>query len=124
KHGQALNTLDEVDALEQNLLDAILLRADIYLGQLKFEQTARFLEEKLHSFEGRDQIEIMLELSDVYDECEDYNAVFAILKRIVEIDPSNEEALHKISFWADFAEMHDASIALHEKIIDDNPYNA
>lgn len=124
KHGQALNTLDEIDKFDRNILNTVLLRADIYLAQFKFDIAAQFLEEKSLYFEGKDKVEILLQLSDVYDECENYEAVFETLKKIVEFDPANEEALHKISFWADFSEMHDESILLHQKIIDNDPFNS
>lgn len=124
KYGQAIQALDTLDTVEDKNLDAVLLRADIYLAQLKHDQAALLLEEKSLLFEGKEKIEIMLELSDVYDECEDFEAVFNILRQILEIDYRNEEALHKISFWADFAEMHQQSVELHTKIIDNDPYNA
>lgn len=126
KHGQALHTLDELDGYSQGqlLLDSVLLRSDIFLAQHKYEYAARFLEGKISEFQGREQVEIMLELSDVYDECQEFKSVFGVLKRVIEIDPFNEEALHKISFWADFAEMQDESIELHLRIIEDDPYNA
>lgn len=124
KYGQALHTLDDLDGFEQNLLESVLLRSDIYLAQYKFDQAARLLEAKIKEFEGREKTELMLELSDVYDECEDYEGVFDVLKSILELDPRNEEALHKISFWADFAGMQQQSMALHKKIIEQDPYNA
>src|ERR1700744_576877 len=124
KYGQAINALDTLDAVDDSNLEAVLLRADIYLAQLKHDQAAQLLEEKTLMFDGKERIEIMLELSDVYDECEDFEAVFNILRQILEMDYRNEEALHKISFWADFAEMHQQSVELHTKIIDEDPYNA
>jgi len=124
KYGQAILALDALDAIEDNNLDAVLLRADIYLAQHKHDQAALLLEEKSLVFEGKDKIEIMLELSDVYDECEDFEAVFNVLRQILELDYRNEEALHKISFWADFAGMHQQSVDLHTRIIDNDPYNA
>jgi tetratricopeptide (TPR) repeat protein len=124
KYGQAVQSLDLLDSLDQENVEAVLLRSDIYLAQYKFELAARLLEEKMEGFEGKEKIEIMLELSDVYDECEDFEAVFNILKKILEMDYQNEEALHKISFWADFADMQQQSIELHTKIIDEDPYNA
>ncbi|KAA5537459.1 tetratricopeptide repeat protein [Taibaiella lutea] len=124
KYGQAIQSLDLLDSIDQENLEAVLLRADIYLAQLKYEQAALLLEQKSLVFEGRDKIELMLELSDVYDECEDFEAVYKVLQQILEIDYRNEEALHKISFWADFAEMHQQSVDLHTKIIDNDPYNA
>lgn len=124
KYGQAVQALDLLDSLDQENVEAVLLRSDIYLAQYKFELAARLLEEKMEGFEGKEKIEIMLELSDVYDECEDFEAVFNILKKILEMDYQNEEALHKISFWADFADMQQQSVELHTKIIDEDPYNA
>lgn len=124
KYGQALHALDALDSLDQENVEAVLLRSDIYLAQYKYDQAALLLEEKCKHFEGRDKIELMLELSDVYDECEDFEAVFNILKKILELDYQNEEALHKISFWADFADMQQQSVELHTRIIDEDPYNA
>lgn len=124
KYGQALQTLDILDSLEQNFIEAVLLRSDIYLAQYKFDQAALLLEEKILQFDGREKSELMLELSDVYDECEDFEAVFETLKRVLELDYRNEEALHKISFWADFANMQEQSAELHHKIIEEDPYNA
>ena len=124
KYGQAVQALDLLDSLDQENVEAVLLRSDIYLAQYKFELAARLLEEKMEGFDGKEKIEIMLELSDVYDECEDFEAVFNILKKILEMDYQNEEALHKISFWADFADMQQQSVELHTKIIDEDPYNA
>lgn len=124
KYGQAVQTLDLLDEMDGSLIEAVLLRSDVYLAQLKYDQAALLLEEKILQFEGREKTELMLELSEVYDECEDFEAVFDTLKRVLEMDYRNEEALHKISFWADFAEMHEQSIALHLNIIEEDPYNA
>lgn len=124
KFRQALLVLDRIDGLEQNLLESVMLRSDIYLAQFKFDLAANFLEEKIPQFEGKERTELMLELSDVYDECESYDAVFDTLERILMLDPKNEEALHKISFWADFSGMHERSITLHKRLIEDTPYNA
>ena len=41
----------------------------------------------------------------------------------MEQDPNNEEALYKICFWTDFTGRSEESIRLHQKIIDDFPYN-
>jgi tetratricopeptide (TPR) repeat protein len=124
KHGQAIQALDLLDSLDPVHLDATLLRSDVYLAQYKFLQAATLLEERIPLFEGKDKIELMLELTEVYDECEDFEAVFDILKQILALDYRNEEALHKISFWADFANKQEESIILHQAILDKDPYNA
>jgi len=124
KYGQALKALDELDQYDQHNLDAILLRADILLAQLKYDQAAQLLEAETKHFESRDKVEILLELADVYDECEEFEAVFETLKRVLKIDKRNEEALQKICFWAEFNERNEESVKLHAALTDEDPFNA
>jgi tetratricopeptide (TPR) repeat protein len=124
KFGQALKVLDEMEQYDQNNLDATLLRSDILLGQFKYDQAAVWLEQKTGEFEGKEKIEILLELSDVYDECEEFDAVFDTLKRVIKIDRRNEEALQKICFWAEFTHRLEESVTLHTQLTEEDPYNA
>lgn len=124
KFGQALLVLDDIDQLDQNSLDAVLLRSDIFLSQYKYDQAAALLEQKALEFEGKDKVEILLELADVYDESEAFEGVFDTLKRVVAIDRRNEEALQKLCFWADFTDKNDESIKIHTAITDEDPYNS
>jgi tetratricopeptide (TPR) repeat protein len=93
------------------------------LAQLKYDQAALLLEHRAPEFEGKEQIEILLELSDVYDESEEFDAVFDTLKRVIAIDRRNEEALQKICFWAEFTGRLEESVTLHTQLTDDDPYN-
>lgn len=124
KYGQALKTLDDVDAHHQNNLEAVLLRSDILLGQFKYDQAALWLEQKAEEFKGKEKVQILLELSDVYDECEEFDAVFDTLKRIIAVDVRNEEALQKLCFWADFTKRLEESVTIHTLITDEDPYNS
>lgn len=124
KYGQALKVLDEMDQYDNHNLDAVLLRSDILLAQVKYDQAALWLEQRAEDFGGKEKTEILLELSDVYDESEEFDAVFDTLKRVIKIDKRNEEALQKICFWAEFTQRMDESVAIHTQITDDDPYNA
>lgn len=124
KYGQALNALDELEQYDNKNLDAVLLRSDILLAQFKNDQAALWLEQKADEYEGREKNEILLELSDVYDESEEFDAVFDTLKRVIETDKRNEEALQKICFWAEFTGRLEESIVIHTQLTDDDPYNA
>jgi tetratricopeptide (TPR) repeat protein len=124
KYGQALKVLDEMEQYDGNNLDAVLLRSDILLAQFRYDQAALWLEQQVKQFSGKDKIEILLELSDVYDESEEFDAVFDTLKRVIKIDRRNEEALQKICFWAEFTGRLEESVALHSQLTDDDPYNA
>lgn len=124
KYGQAVHALDELEQYDQANLDATLLRSDVLVSQFKYDQAALFLEQRSELFEGRDKIEVLLELTDVYDECEEFDAVFDTLQRVLKIDPRNEEGLQKICFWADFTKRFEDSIAIHTVITEEDPYNA
>ncbi|MCB0700747.1 MAG: tetratricopeptide repeat protein [Chitinophagaceae bacterium] len=123
KYGQAAMVLDELEKFDSKNLDATLLRSDILLSQFKYDQAAAWLEQKVNDFEGKDKVELLLELSDVYDECEEFDAVFDTLKRVIAIQPNNEEALQKICFWADFNKRLEDSIVIHTHVTDIDPYN-
>ena len=124
KYGQALKMLDEMEQYDNNNLDAVLLRSDIFLAQFKYDQAALWLEQRSRDFQGKEKIEVLLELSDVYDESEEFDAVFETLKRVIKIERRNEEALQKICFWAEFTGRLEESVALHTQLTDDDPYNA
>ncbi len=124
KYGQALKTLDEMEQYDNNSLDAVLLRSDILLAQFKYDQAALWLEQRSADFGGKEKIEILLELSDVYDESEEFDAVFDTLQRVIKIDKRNEEALQKICFWAEFTQRLEESVTIHIQLTDDDPYNA
>lgn len=121
---QALVLLDEVEALEPQNLDVILLKSEIFVAQMKPEEAALYLTRKIVNFKGREKIDLLLELVDVYDECEEYEKIFDTLETVLSIDKRNEEALHKISFWSDYAGLQERSALLFKKILDEDPYNA
>lgn len=124
KYGQALKALDEMEQYDNHNLDAVLLRSDILLSQFKYDQAALFLEQRVVEYNGKEKTELLLELSDVYDESEEFDAVFDTLKRVIAIDKRNEEALQKICFWAEFTGRLDESVTLHTQLTDDDPYNS
>lgn len=124
KFGQAQKCLDEIDQIDQHNLDAILLRADIFVAQHRLDQAKQLLEEEAEFFEAKDRAELLLELADIYDEDEDFEEVFNTLKRVLQLDKRNEEALQKICFWTEFTGNGEESVALHTALTDEDPYNA
>ncbi len=124
KLGQAHRALDEMEQYDANNLDATILRSDIYLAQFRPDKSIEHLEEKSKDFEGEEKSELLLELSDLYDEVEDFEMVFKTLLRVIKIDVRNEEALQKICFWAEFTGHMEESVKLHTEITDEDPYNA
>src|SRR5215471_7302181 len=119
----ALQVLEQAFLFDKSDINIYILKTDAYLALDEPSKAAELLEEALHLFEGEEKIDLLFELADVYDDYEDFDKVFDCLKIILEHEPTNEEALYKICFWTDFTGRNEESIRLHQKIIEDYPYN-
>ena len=122
KYGQALKTLDIIEQFDPANLEAVLLKSEIFVSQSRYEDAIQHLNISVALFEATEQVDILLELSDIYDEYEEFDAVFDTLERVLQLDPKNEEALQKFSFWAEFTQRFEESVQLHLKITEEEPY--
>ncbi|HMP93440.1 MAG TPA: tetratricopeptide repeat protein [Phnomibacter sp.] len=120
---EALELLEEAAIYDSSDISLYILKTDAYLALEQPEKAARLLEDCLGRFEGDDRIDLLFELADVYDDYEDFQKVFDCMRLILEEDPNNEEALLKICFWADFTGNSEASIKLHQWILEEYPFN-
>lgn len=123
RYQEALSQLEKADAFDPGDIYAYILKIDAFLGLQKLDEAEKVLSEGLERFSGEDRVELLLEVSDVYDDWEEFDKIFDCLKKVLETDPKNEEALHKICFWAEFTGRLEESIRLHTKIVDEHPYN-
>ncbi len=122
-YDEALQVLEQASLYDSQDINIYILKTDAYMALDQQEQAVALLEEALQLFEGDERIELLFELSDVYDDYEDFDKVFDCLKLILEQEPLNEEALYKICFWTDFTGRNEEGIRLHQKIIDEYPYS-
>ena len=123
KYREALNLLEHAAMLDSSDINVYILKTDAYLALDKQEKAVEILEQALALFTGEERISLLFELADVYDDYQEFEKVFDCLKLILEEEPNNEEALYKICFWTDFTGRNEESIKLHQKIIDEFPYN-
>ena len=123
RYQDALDILEHASLLDGADINVYILKTDAYLALDQPEKAVVLLEEALSLFEGDEKIEMLFELADVYDDYEDFDKVFDCLKMVLEDEPNNEEGLYKICFWTDFTGRNEESIRLHQKIIDEYPYN-
>ena len=123
KYKEALYILEQAEVLDSSDINLYILKTDAYLALDQQEKAASVLEAALNYFEGDEKLELLFELTDVYDDYESFDKVFDCLTMILEIDPNNEEALYKICFWTDFTGRNEEGIRLHQKIIEDFPFN-
>jgi tetratricopeptide (TPR) repeat protein len=123
KYHDALDLLEQAELLDGADINLYILKTDAYLALDQQEKAVTLLENALEHFDGDERIELLFELADVYDDYEEFDKIFDCLKLILEQDPNNQEALYKICFWTDFTGRNEECIRLHQKIIDDFPYN-
>jgi tetratricopeptide (TPR) repeat protein len=123
RYHDVLKVLEQAELFDAGDINLYILKTDVLLALDKQEKAVELLKKALHLFDGEERIELLFELADVYDDYEEFDKVFDCLKLILEQDPNNEEALYKICFWTDFTGRSEESIKLHQKIIDDFPYN-
>jgi tetratricopeptide (TPR) repeat protein len=124
KFGQAMRVLDQLEEMEPNHIETVFLRSDILLEQNRNEEAIQYLESKVEVVKKADKTEILLELSEIYDEMEEFDLVYETLKRVLQYQPNHEDALMRICFWTEINGKHEDSIELHQKIIDEYPYTA
>ena len=120
---QALEVLEQAELFDSRDTDLYILKTDAFLALDQQEKAAAVLEAAIDDFDGEERIDLLFELADVYDDYENFERVFDCLKMILEQEPNNEEALYKICFWTDFTGRNEEGIRLHQRIIDEFPYN-
>ncbi len=123
RYKEALYILKQAEILDAKDTALYILKTDAYLALDQQAKAAAVLEAALDDFEGEEKIDLLFELADVYDDYENFEKVFDCLKMILEQEPNNEEALYKICFWTDFTGRNEEAIRLHQKIVDDFPFN-
>ena len=123
KYKESLYFLEQAELLDSSDITLYILKTDAYLALDQQEKAASVLEDALNYFDGDDKLELLFELTDVYDDYENFDKVFDCLKMILEMDPNNEEAMYKICFWTDFTGRNEEGVRLHQKIIEDFPFS-
>ena len=123
KYNEAIDLLDTASIYDNTNISLYILRTDALLALDRQQEAAEILEAALGLFEGEEKIDMLFDLADVYDDYEEFDKVFDCLILVLQVEPNNEEALFKICFWTDFTNRYAESIEIHQKIIDEYPYN-
>ncbi len=123
RYKEGLYILEKAELLDASDTTLYILKTDAFLALDMQERAASVLETAIENFEGEEKIDLLFELADVYDDYENFEKVFDCLKLILEQDPSNEEALYKICFWTDFTGRNEEGISIHQRILDEFPFN-
>ena len=123
KYIEALDLLEIAGIYDNTNISLYILKTDALLALDRQQEAIELLIVALDLFEGEEKIDMLFDLADVYDDYEQFDKIFDCLILILDVDPNNEEALYKICFWTDFTGRYEESIKIHQKIIDNFPYN-
>ncbi len=124
KYKQALDLLDHAETMDPGDITIQILRSDVYLEKNQHYRSERILLEAIEKCDDQlDREDLLLELADVYEDWDRYDMVFDTLKKVLELNRENEEALSRMWYCVELAGKQEESIILHKKIIDEKPYS-
>lgn len=121
---QALFLLDQVDEKSPGLLRAAILRAESFAMMGMHDQSLALLDGLKYNANSKELSKIYVCEALIYDSLKEFERMFYVLKAALAEDPSNSEALSRMWYVVEYARKHEESIELHEKIVEDDPYNA
>ncbi len=119
----SLLVLNQAYLFDNCNLAFFVVKTDALLGMGNHAEALDVFDAAVSVFEGEEKIELLFQMSEVYDDYECFDIVFDCLSLILNEDPSNEEALYKICFWTDFTGRNEEGIKLHQKIIEEKPFS-
>lgn len=123
KFEQAELWLHNAELLDPSDLGIYLLRADILVVHNQHKKAVEVLEKALTLAEKSEKEDLFLELADVYEDWDRYDLVFESLKKCLHLNYNNEEALSRMWYTVELSKKYEESLALHQQIIDKNPYS-
>ncbi len=124
KVDQALYTLDQANAIAPATLDVTLLRAEAmtYNGE---GDIALQLLNQLKSEVNREALsEIFMVEALIHEYQENFELMFFALRASLKENPRNDVALERLWLSVELSRNYEASIRLHEEIIDQHPYSS
>ncbi len=122
KPDEALALIDRVEVYDSTNANLFIVKTDALFALHQNDEARALLPIIYKKFNTEELAELLLELADVYDDHSQFVDVFYILKKVLSIEPTNEEALYKICFWADYNKLNEESIEVHQAIIEEHPY--
>lgn len=119
----AMAALDQAEVFSPFDPEISLLRSEALASLELFSDALSILESMKHEVDSSTLSNVFLYEAMVYEQMEEYERMFYALKAAVEEDHSNTEALKRLWICVELSKKYKESIALHEKLIDKDPYS-
>lgn len=120
---QALEALDMAEIYDSSEIDIYMLRAEIFTFQSRYEEAIAILKSIIETADKADLPDIYLQMCDIYEDWEKYVEVYDCLIMCLEIEPTNEEALHRFNYCVEITDRFEECIPFVLQLIDKNPYS-
>lgn len=122
KYVEALDLLNSIAILENSNPDFHIVKAAI-LGQCALHDEAiSSLQQALTCSSDEDDM-IYMNLAVEYQNVENYPEAIKYLKKALDVDPNNEDALYELAYCYELAKNPQDGIDTFNKLIDRTPYN-
>lgn len=122
KYKRSLELLEKAEVLDPADMNIYLQYADVFTAQHKYPEALENLSIAREMADKDELDDIYLEFADVYEEMEDFKMAFKYVGRALTLNPKHDEALTRVNFICDLSKNYEASVELHEKLINKHPY--
>ncbi len=119
----ALQHLEKAEVISPNDFEVQLLKIRIHTAAGNTEIALNDLSVLKRFVTGSEKVELYLCGASIYESKKDFSKMFKFLSKALRLDPQNEEALDKIWMSVELSKKYDASIELHQKILDQDAFN-
>ncbi len=119
---KALYILEKAAALSPNNLQMNLLKVEVLTHLGKPHEALAQIEALKAEASKNEWSDIYVAEAIVYEKIEHYDEMFYALEKAIKFDVGNKTALDKLWICVELSKKYEESIALHEKILDQNAY--
>lgn len=120
---KAISTLNYALTLSPNAARGHLLKAEAYAYLEKYEEAFEVLEQLSRLDNNADVLaEIYLVEALIYENQEQYECMFISLKAALKEVPNHQDALERLALCIELTRNYEASVEIHEAILDKEPY--
>ncbi len=121
---QALYTLDQANAIAPAELEVTLLRAEAMTYNGQGEEALALLQQLKPDVNKEALSEIYMVEALIHEYQENFELMFFALRACLRENPRNDVALERLWLSVELSRNYEASIKLHEEIIDQHPYSS
>jgi len=120
---QAMSTLDTAEIFAPAEIEVQLLRAKILCATGEYSKAISLIESIKPTAYDKDLSDIFLCEAQIYECLKEYDEMFDCLKRSLEYDIENEDALERIWVCTEMTKRYNESIEIHQDLLNKNPYS-